>query len=99
MGLTFEWDEEKAKANERKHGVSFAEGKTVFNDPMAITVADLDHSADEQRWLDIGVSYRARVLVVWYTEREENIRIIGCRKATSSERWTYEQRETQFRER
>ena len=91
MALTFEWDEEKSKRNVRKHGVTFEEAKTVFNDPFAITIADPDHSAEEERYLDIGLSVKERVLVVWYTEREENIRIIGCRRATPSERKTYEE--------
>ncbi len=93
MALAFEWDEEKSKRNVRKHGVTFEEAKTVFNDPFAITIADPDHSAEEERYLDIGLSVKERVLVVWYTEREENIRIIGCRRATPSERKTYEERQ------
>ena len=96
MALTFEWDEEKSKRNFRKHGVAFEEAKTVFNDPFAITIADPDHSDEEERYLDIGLSVKESVLVVWYTEREENIRIIGCRRATRSERKTYEAREGRF---
>lgn len=96
MALTFEWDEEKSKRNFRKHGVTFEEAKTVFNDSFAITIADPDHSDEEERYLDIGLSVKERVLVVWYTEREENIRIIGCRRATPSERKTYEEREERF---
>ena len=83
MGLTFEWDEDKSKRNVRKHGVTFEEAKTVFNDPFEITIDDPDHSDDEDRYLAIGISLKGRLLVVWYTERNENIRIIGCRKATS----------------
>jgi len=94
MALTFEWDEDKSKRNVRKHGVPFEEAKTVFNDPFAITTNDPDHWAGEERYLDIGLSSKGRVLVVWYTERKENIRIIGCRKATRSERKIYEERET-----
>jgi len=93
MALTFEWDEEKSKRNVRKHDVTFEEAKTVFNDPFAITIADPDHSAEEERYLDIGLSVKERVLVVWYTEWEENIRIIGCRRATPSERKTYEEKQ------
>ncbi|MFH1624733.1 MAG: BrnT family toxin [Pseudomonadota bacterium] len=96
MALTFEWDEEKSKRNFRKHGVRFEEAKTVFNDPFAITIGDPDHSDEEERYLDIGLSSTGRVLVVWYTEREENIRIIGCRRVTPSERKTYEEREDGF---
>ena len=87
--LIFEWDDEKARRNEAKHGVSFEEGKTVFNDPSAITIADPAHSQHEQRWLDIGLSAGGRILVVCYTERGNSIRIIGCRKATNTERRSY----------
>ena len=90
MSLTFEWDEKKAKRNLLKHGVSFEEAKTVFNDPLAITVSDPDHSTEENRYLDIGRSVKNMILVVWYAEREENIRIIGSREATRAERRDYE---------
>ena len=53
MDLIFEWDEEKANRNDAKHGVTFEEAKTVFNDPFAMTVSDPDHSDEEERWLDI----------------------------------------------
>ena len=92
MTTTFEWDEDKSKLNVRKHGSSFEEGKTVFNDPFAITIGDPDHSDDESRYIDIGLSSKGRLLVVWYTDRNENIRLIGCRKATRSERKAYEER-------
>ena len=91
MELTFEWDEDKDLSNRRKHGVSFDEAKTVFNDPFSITIADVQHSDDEDRYVDIGLSARGRLIVVSYTERGANIRIISCRKATKSERRTYEQ--------
>ena len=90
VDLIFEWDEEKARAKQSKHGVPFDEGKTVFNDPFAITDSDPDHSAQEERWLDIGLSYKDRLLVVWYTEGDGKIRIIGCREATKAERRSYE---------
>jgi uncharacterized DUF497 family protein len=90
MSLTFEWDEEKAKTNLGKHKVSFEEAKTVFNDPFLMTFPDPAHSDGEQRYLNIGYSSKARVLVVVHTERGVNIRIISCRKATSSERRNHE---------
>lgn len=90
MKLNFEWDEEKAKANLKKHKVSFDEAITVFIDPFTITIPDPNHSADEQRYLDLGSSDKGHVLVVVYTERGSNIRIISCRKATSSERKLYD---------
>ena len=89
MDLLFEWNEEKAKRNEAKHGVSFEEAKTIFNDPFAMTVPDSDHSEKEVRWLDIGLSAAGRLLVVWYNESSERIRIIGSRKASKSEERAY----------
>jgi len=87
----FEWDEEKAKTNFKKHRVSFDEAMTVFLDPFSIMISDPDHSVDEQRYIDIGSSDKGRVLVVVYTERRSNIRIISCRKATPTERKVYEE--------
>ena len=89
MSLTFEWDESKAEENERKHEVSFEEAKTVFNDPFSITIYDPDHSENEDRYLDLGLSSRGRVLVVSYTERGENIRLISSREVTRRERGIY----------
>jgi len=91
MKLNFEWDEEKAKTNFKKHRVSFNEAIMVFLDPFSITIPDPDHSVDEQRYIDIGSSDKGRVLVVVYTERRSNVRIISCRKATLSERKLYEE--------
>ncbi len=93
MELEFEWHEEKAKENLSKHGVSFEEAKTVFNDPFSITIADPAHSLDEDRFVDIGLSATAQLLVVVYTERGTRIRLISCRRATKQEQRTYEQRE------
>ena len=90
MAILFEWDEEKAAVNEAKHGVSFEEAKTVFNDPFSVTIADPDHSIGEDRYLDIGLSAMGRALVVWYTERGERIRLIGSRRASRAERQSYE---------
>jgi uncharacterized protein len=91
MKQNFEWDEEKAKANLKKHRVGFDEATTVFLDPFSITIFDPDHSENEQRYIDIGSSGKNRVLVVVYTERGTNIRIISCRKATSLERKLYKE--------
>jgi hypothetical protein len=91
MRLTFEWDEEKARTNLKKHKVSFDEGATVFSDPLSITIPDPDHSVNEHRFIDIGSSDRGRVLVVGYTERGANTRIISRRKATPTERRLYEE--------
>ena len=91
MKLGFEWDENKAKANLKKHRVGFDKAITVFADPFSMTIHDPGHSADEQRYIDIGSSDKGRVLVVVYTERGSNIRIISCRRATPSERKLYEE--------
>lgn len=91
MKLTFEWDEEKAKENLDKHKVSFEEAKTVYNDSFLWTFSDPSHSDVEQRYNNVGYSARGRVLVVIHTEREGNIRMISCRKATASERRAYEE--------
>ena len=90
MKLGFEWDEEKARANLKRHRVGFDETVTVFTDPFSITIHDPEHSSDEQRYIDIGSSDKRRVLVVVYAERGSNIRIISCRRATRSERKLYE---------
>ncbi|MDO9391569.1 MAG: BrnT family toxin [bacterium] len=90
MKLLFEWDEEKAKTNIKKHGISFDEATTVFLDPFSITIPDPNHSVDEQRYISTGNSDKGRVLVVVYTERRLSIRIISCRKATPTERKQYE---------
>jgi hypothetical protein len=86
----FEWDGAKARANARRHSVSFAEAVTVFDDPLAALVGDPDHSQDEERRLLIGYSTRQRLLVVTYTERGGAIRVIGARRATRTERRAYE---------
>lgn len=90
MDLIFEWNEKKAKENLIKHKVSFGEAKTVFNDPFSITKPDPQHSVGEYRFIDIGRSLKEQILVVAYTERGSNIRLISCRKATKSERRIYE---------
>ena len=91
MSFTFEWDEEKAEKNVRKHhGVTFHEGVTIFDDPSIATLHDPDHSEDEDRYISLGYSSQGRLLTVCYTERGENIRIISCRKATRPERKMYE---------
>ena len=96
MSLTFEWVENKSRKNQKKHGITFEEAKTVFNEPFAIMIDDPDHSDGEYRFIDIGFSLKGEVSVVWYTERNENIRIIGCRKATKSERKKYGEKDAQF---
>jgi hypothetical protein len=91
MKLTFEWDEVKAKANFKKHKVSFKEGKTIFNDPFLFTFPDDLHSSNEERFINIGLSANGLILVLTHTHRQDKIRIISCRKATARERKYYEE--------
>ena len=86
----FEWDEEKAKINFKKHGVSFDEAATIFNDIKIATISDPDHSEAEERYVSIGKSIIMRLLSVIHTYREERIRLISARKATKAEKKTYE---------
>jgi uncharacterized DUF497 family protein len=88
--VEFEWDPEKAAENSRKHGVDFSEASTIFGDPFEVTIADPDHSEGEVRFLSLGRSAEARLLVVGYTEREGKIRIIHARVAAPKERRAYE---------
>ncbi len=89
--MEFEWDPEKAEANEQKHGVSFHEGASVFGDPLAITFPDPDHSDEEERYLTFGLSKFNRLLVTSHTERRDKTRIISARLLTRQERTIYEE--------
>ena len=89
--MQFEWDRDKAAANESKHGVTFAEAATVFTDELSKTGDDPDHSQDEQRYVTFGVSSADRLLVVSHTDRRDRIRIISARRATRQERKIYEE--------
>ncbi len=91
MALEFEWDPAKAALNLKDHGVSFDEATSVFRDPLSITIADPDHSYAEDRFVDLGMSHRGRLLVVSYTERGDVIRIISARDATRAEQKSYEE--------
>jgi len=95
MSGGFEWDPFKAAANLRKHGVSFDEAITVFDDGFGLLKPDTDHSDGEDRFLLIGMSEGARILVVVHCERKagDAIRIISARKANSLEqRWYIDRR-------
>jgi uncharacterized DUF497 family protein len=89
--LNFEYDPAKAVTNFKKHGVSFAEAQTVFNDPLASTLPDDQHSLNEDRQITVGLSSSYRLLFVVYTETGTGIRIIGARLATAVEREQYEE--------
>ena len=89
--MGFEWDEaSKAGANFRKHGVRMPEAIPVFDDPYAITITDDESDSDEQRFVTLGIGAAGRLLVVVYTWRGENIRIISARLADTHEREEYE---------
>ncbi|MBM4398481.1 MAG: BrnT family toxin [Deltaproteobacteria bacterium] len=89
--MRFEWDEVKDRANIRAHRVSFEEARTVFFDEDAVVYDDPDHSADEQKFLLLGVSALLRVLLVVHALRDggDTIRIISARRATRAERASY----------
>lgn len=87
--MQFEWDPDKDRENQAKHGVSFDEASTVFGDPLAITIDDPDHSLEEHRLLTTGNSNRQRLVIVAHTDRDERIRIISAREVTSAERRDY----------
>jgi len=88
---SFEWDDEKARANLRKHGVSFREAATAFADWLHITYPDPQHSTDEERFVTIGLSERNRMLVIAHTDRSDAVRIINARLASRLERKIYEE--------
>lgn len=89
--LSFEWDEDKNKLNQQKHGVNFEEAKTVFYDDLAIQFWDDVNSENEERFLLLGRSSLMRLLLVvhCYREQESIIRVISARKATAKERKFY----------
>lgn len=89
--LEFEWDPKKAARNLRKHGVSFEEAASVFDDALATIYEDPDHSARERRYLTIGTSAQGRLLNVAYADRGKRIRIVNARKVTRRERDLYEE--------
>lgn len=89
--MEFEWNPDKAKLNLEKHGISFQEATTVFNDPLSVTFPDPDHSIGENRYVIIGVSQFGQLLVVSHTDRGEKVRIISARKATQQEKRFYEE--------
>lgn len=91
--MRFEWDSRKAKVNIEKHGVSFDEASTVFDDVQGILFDDPDHSTEENRFILLGFSSNTKLLIVCHCYRGEDdvIRIISARKATRSESIQYEE--------
>ena len=94
MSIKFEWDPRKARRNLRKHRVDFSEASTVFADALSITIADPDHSEDEERWVTMGLSTRQRLLVVVHIDEGETSRLISARRADPHERRKYEEGDT-----
>jgi uncharacterized DUF497 family protein len=88
--MEYEWDQEKAKINLKKHGVSFQEAASVFGDPLALTFNDPDHSIDEQRLLTFGITKTEKWVIVSHTEHNNILRIISARLMDKSERKIYE---------
>jgi hypothetical protein len=93
VGLTFEWNEKKAAANLRKHGVSFEEAASAFGDPLSLTIPDPEHSGDEERRVLLGMTERHRLVVVAHTEQADTVRLISARLARPAERRDYEERQ------
>jgi uncharacterized DUF497 family protein len=95
--LQFDWDDRKDAENRRKHGISFAEAQTVFFDDQALLITDPDHSAEEERFILLGLSSALRTLVVCHCYRQDGavIRLISARRADRQERGEYESRWTQ----
>jgi len=87
----FEWDPTKAASNLKKHGVSFEEASTLFDDPLSITINDDEHSAEEDRFVTLGRSDEGRLVVVCHCDLEQRIRIISARPAERYEQRQYEQ--------
>jgi hypothetical protein len=91
MPVNFQWDENKARINLSKHGVSFEEATTVFGDPLSLTIPDPAHSQVEDRLIVPGKSHQQKLLVVVHTERGDSIRVISARRASRRERKSYEE--------
>lgn len=94
MEYNFQWDSNKARSNQSKHGVSFQQASQVFKDPMALTLFDEEHSLDEDRWATLGQLSEGQYLLVIHTFEQQgdrmDIRIISARKATKDEIRQYE---------
>ncbi|EAW39111.1 MULTISPECIES: BrnT family toxin [Lyngbya] len=87
--MAYQWNRDKAIANLRKHGIDFADAVSIFSDDLAITITD--ERFEEERFITVGMDAFGRILVVVYTVREDEIRLISARKATRKERQQYEE--------
>jgi uncharacterized DUF497 family protein len=88
--MRFEWDDQKAESNVLKHGITFEEAVTVFADPYLLFTQDFQHSQGEEREWAIGEAENGLIVVVVFTMRSEQIRIISARRATKRECQRYE---------
>lgn len=89
--MPFEWHAAKAESNLKKHGVSFDEAATVFDDDFSEVLPDHDHSTEENRYVCFGASSEGRLLAVIFTERGDSTRILSAREMEPKERRDYEQ--------
>ncbi len=89
--MNYQWDPKKATSNLRKHGIEFADAVGVFEDDWALTIEEQDVEG-EQRFVSIGLDFLGCLIVVVYTYRNDDIRIISARRATKRERMSYEQK-------
>ncbi len=87
--MNYQWDPKKAKINYKKHGVDFADSVGVFEDEWSLTIKE-QIAGGEQRFMTIGVDFLGHVIIVVYTYRDEDIRLISARPATKAERSMYE---------
>ncbi|AFZ43971.1 protein of unknown function DUF497 [Halothece sp. PCC 7418] len=87
--MKYQWDNNKATGNLRKHGIDFADAVSIFKDDLAITI--FDERFEEERYVTIGIDALGRVLVVVYTVRGDEIRLISARKATRKEQQQYQE--------
>ena len=87
--MNYQWDRNKANSNLQKHDIDFADAATVFSDDFALTIED--DNPDEDRFITIGMDALGRMLVVVFTWRGEDIRLISARKATRQEQKQYEE--------
>ncbi len=88
--MRFDWDENKAESNFRKHGITFDDAVTIFADPYLLFTEDVKHSEEEEREWGIGEAENGLIIVVVFTVRGDTFRIISARKATKKERKQYE---------
>ena len=89
--IQFEWDPEKARGNEKKHGIPFHEAATVFADNLSVTFPNSAHLVGEERYITIGISEFGKILLISHAESGDTIRIISARQATRRERKYYEE--------